>query len=268
MPRYEQLSVNKLNVNQIVANKPIGSNDYGLTPEIWESFPLLNMLVDPTLGITAGDDFASVAVTGFPYAIAGANGTCVSLTTAPSILLMTAPGTDNDECYVTYNNALSGLITLNATKDWAFEARIKVSQITTAQGVFVGLVGPSSAVGVDFMTDNTMALKVVDYLGFQIIQASDAAAIWQTAMAKTGGARVAIDSTAATAAASFVKLGMKCISGTVSFFYNGALLDTGVKTTAANFPLDVVVNPVFATKCGSAAANTLQVDWWRAAQLR
>lgn len=268
MPRYEQLSVNKLNVNQIVANKPIGSNDYGLTPEIWESFPLLNMLVDPTLGITAGDDFASVAVTGFPYAIAGANGTAVSLTTDTSILLMTAPGTDNDECFVTWNNALSGLITLNATKDWAFEARVKVSQITTAQGVFVGLVGPSSAVGADFMTDNTMALKVVDYLGFQIIQATDAAAIWQTVHCKTSGARVALDSTAATAAVSFVKLGMKSISGTISFYYNGALLDTGVKTTATNFPLDVVVNPVFATKCGTGAANTLQVDWWRAAQLR
>ena len=268
MPRYQKLSVDELNVNKIITNKALGANDYGLTPEIWESFPLMNMLVDPTIGITAGDDFASVAVTGFPYAIAGANGTAVSLTTAPSILLMTAPGTDNDECFVTYNNALSGLITLNATKNWAFEARVKVSQITTAQGVFVGLAGPSSGVGADFMTDNTMALKVIDLLGFQIIAATDVAAIWQTIHAKTSGARVAVDSTAATAAVSFVKLGMKCISGTVSFFYNGALLDTQVKTTAENFPLDVVVNPVFATKCGSGAANTLQVDWWRAAQLR
>ena len=260
MPRYENLSVNKLNVNQIVANKPIGSNDYGLTPEIWESFPLLNMLVDPTLGITDGDDFASVATTGFPYLITGANGTAVSLTTAPSILLITAPGTDNDECFVVYNNALSGLITLNASKDWAFEARVKVSQITTAQGVFVGLAGPSGAVGADFMTDNTMALKVVDYLGFQIIAATDVAAIWQTVHCKTSGARVALNTTAATAAVSFAKLGMKSISGTVSFYFNGALVSTQVKTTATNFPLDVVVNPVFATKAGTGAANTLQVD--------
>lgn len=268
MPRYENLSVNKLNVNQIVANKPIGANDYGLTPEIWESFPLLNMLVDPTLGITDGDDFASMAATGFPYKITGTNGTAVSLTTAPSILLMTAAGTDNDECDVTYNNGLSGLITLNATKDWAFEARVRVSQITAEQGVFVGLVGPSNTVADNFIADDTMILGVNDILGFQIVHATAAAAIWQTMHSKTSGARVAVDATAATAAVAFAKLGMKCISGTVSFFYNGALLDTQVKTTATNFPLDVVVNPVFATKTGKGAANTLQVDWWRAAQLR
>jgi hypothetical protein len=266
MARYEQFNVNELTVNKIIN---LGGEDSGtgLSPVIWKDFPLHSMAFDPAYGITAGDDFASMATTGFPYAIAGANGTAVSLTTAPSILLMTAPGTDNDECYVTYNNALSGLITLNATKDWAFEARVKVSQITTAQGVFVGLAGPSGGVGVDFVTDNTMALKVIDTLGFQIVAATDIAAIWQTQHSKTSGARVAVNATAATAAVAFTKLGMKSVGGTVSFYVNGKQITGTVASSAANYPLNVVVNPVFATKCGTGAANTLQVDWWRAAQL-
>jgi len=240
----------------------------GLSPDIWSDCPRLQMLLDPTVGILAGDDFPHVQVTGFPYAIAGANGTFLSVTGTPyGVARLLAPGTDNDECYVTYNNALAGLIKADATKNWWFEARVKVSQISTAQGVFVGLA-EEAGVGVDFMTDNTMALKVVDSIGFQILAATDIAAIWQTQMALNGGARAAISATAGTASVAYVKLGMKSVLGTVTFYINGVALADTTTSATANFPLDQVMCPCFATKCGSAAANSLDVDWWHAAQLR
>ena len=110
-----------------------------------------------------------------------------------------ATGADNDECYVSSNNNLAGLIKANATNDWAFEARVMINQITTAQGVFVGLSEEAGS-GVDFMTDDTMAMKVLDSIGFQIVQPTDAAAIWQTEITLNGGARVAVSATAGTAA--------------------------------------------------------------------
>ena len=268
MARYEDFSVSKLRAVKIVPTLDADSKLTGLSPDIWSGVPLLNMTVDPTIGITAGDDFASVATTGFPYAIAGANGTFLSATgTAYGVATLTAPGTDNDECYVTYNNALSGLIMADATHDWFFEAYVKPSQITTAQGVFVGLT-LEAGVSTDFMTDNTMALKVMDWIGFQIIAATDIAAVWQTVYCKTAGTRTAVNATAHTATVAYTKLGMKCVSGRVYFYVNGAVQSASVLNTATNFPLGVMLCPTFATKCGTAAVNTLKVDWWRAAQYR
>jgi hypothetical protein len=268
MSRYEEFNVTNLNVSKIFDTNGTAAGA-GRSPDIWGDCPAINMAFDPTLGIFVGDDFAVVQTDGFPYNIVGDNGTFLGLAANPyGVARLNAPGTDNDECYVQYNNGLSGLIKADATKNWWFEARVKPSQITLAQGVFIGLAEEASAVGADFMTDNTMALKVLDWIGFQIIAATDIAAVWQTVMALNGGARVAVDSTAGTPAVAWTKLGMKSYYGTVSFYINGAKLDTSVASTATNFPLDQVMLPTFATKCGQATQNTLDIDWWYAAQLR
>ena len=270
MARYENFNVGQLHVEKIdtVGGTAAGA---GKSPDIWADCPALNMLVDPTLGHFIGDDFAQANTnsftTAYEYTLAGANGTFTHLAADPNgVAVLTAPGTDNDECNV--NAALGvGCIKLDATTNWWFETRVKISQITTAQGVFVGLITDDITMGVDFMTDNTMAMKVQDALGFQIVHATDTAAIWQSMMILTGGSRVALNSTFLTASTGWLKLGMKCVSGVVTFYKNGAA--SGTTTTAAtNFPLDQYVVPAFATKCGTAAENTLSVDWWFAAQLR
>ncbi len=244
----------------------------GLSPGIWNTCPRGLMLVDPTLGHFVGDDFAFTSTESYTtakdYVLAGTNETFAATAADPNgVALISAPGTDNDEANV--NHAINpGLIKLDATTDWWFEARVKINQITTAQGVFVGLITDDITMGVDFITDDTMALKVQDSLGFQILAATDIAAIWQTEMTLTGGARVALNAIAATASTGFVKLGMKCESGAISFFIDGVAITGATTSAATNYPLDQYVVPAFATKCGSAAANTLSVDWWYAAQLR
>ncbi len=266
--RYENLNVKNLHVEKIIPVQSIGASSASVTPEIWSDFPILSMMAQPGIGIAAFDDFANMNVTGFPYSIQGANGTCLTVAATPyGVIQLLAPGTDNDECFLTWNNALTGLIKADATKDWAFEARVKLSQIAAEQGVFVGLA-EESAVGADFMTDDTMALKVVDAIGFQIVHATADAAQWQTIIQLNGGARVAVDSTAVLGSTSYMKLGMRSKSGTVTFYVDGAPLADTVASTATNFPLDQVMLPTFATKTGKAAANSLYVDWWMAAQLR
>lgn len=246
----------------------------GLSPEIWWDCPIISMMSNPVVGVVDGDDFTRVQATGFPYLITGANGTFLAV---PNVqhgqAILTATGADNDECFVTTNNNVAGLIKADASKKWWFEARVKVSQITLAQGVFVGLA-EETGVGADFMTDNTMAMKVLDSIGFQIVAATNIAAIWQTMHQLTGGARAAVQAAAATASTNFVKLGMKSTPNaagtvaTVRFYVDGVALADTVLSSATNFPLDQVMQVTFATKCGQATANTLTLDWWKAAQLR
>lgn len=244
----------------------------GRSPAIWDDCPIQQMLIDPTMGHFVGDDFTLANGESFTtaknYTLAGANGTMTHLAGDPNgVMVATAPGTDNDEANINVNSGV-GLVTLSATASWWYETRVKMNQITTAQGVFVGLVGDQITVGVDFMTDNTMALKVQDVLGFQVIHATDAAAIVQSMYNKTAGTRTAVNATLLTATTGWVKLGMRSSGGVVSFYVNGVPDGSTCLTTATNFPVDLYGVPVWATKCGSAAANTLSVDWWYAAQLR
>lgn len=244
----------------------------GLSPSIWSDCPRLQMLVDPTLGHFVGDDFTLANGESFTtaknYTLAGANGAFSHVAADPNgVALVDAPGTDNDESNVNLNTGV-GVLKLDATKNWWFETRVKINQITTAQGVFAGLITDDITMGTDFMTDDTMAMKVQDALGFQIVHATDTAAIWQSMMILTGGARAAINATLATASTSWIKLGMKSVLGTVTFYVDGVADASTTTSATANFPLDQYVVPAFATKCGSAAANTLSVDWWYAAQLR
>lgn len=240
----------------------------GLSPLIWDDCPRLQMLVNPTLGIFAGDNFDVVQATGFPYKLSGTNGTFAAVAAQmQGVARISAPGTDNDEAYLAYNNDAAGLIKADATHNWWFEARVKLSQIASEQGVFVGLA-EETGVGADFMTDHTMALKVVDSIGFQIVHATAAAAVWQSIIQLTGGARAAVNATLASGSTDWVKLGMKSVSGTVTFYVDGAANATTVLSSATNFPLDQVMEPTFATKTGKGAANSLDIDWWYAAQLR
>lgn len=246
-----------------------GSTNYGLSPAIWEDCPLAQMVVDPQYGSWDGDDFVgcsgSPLVTAHKYTLAGANGTFGAVASvAHGAAILTAPGTDNDEAFL-IGGAGAMQMKADASSTWWFEARVKINQITTAQGVFVGL---STEAGADFMTDNTMAIKVVSSIGFQIIAATDVAAIWQSIHQFATGARAAVNATLLTAAASYVKLGMKCAAGTVTFYVDGVPDATQVLSSATNFPLNAYMAATFATKCGSAAANTLTIDWWKLAQTR
>ena len=242
----------------------------GLSPLIWSDCPRLQMLVDPTLGMFVGDDFQKVQATGFPYTLyTDTTDTFTSLAgQIGGVGRLALSGTDNDEEYIVYNQA-AGIIKADATHNWWFEAKLKPSQVAAEHGIFIGLA-EEAAVGADLMNTNDMVLKVIDALGFQIISAAGGAAcaVIQTIHQLQGGARVAVDATAGTATAAFIKFGMKSILGTVTFYLDGVALDTTVTTAATNFPLDQIMCPTFGVKIGSAAAENLDIDWWYAAQLR
>ena len=242
----------------------------GLSPTIWDSCPRGQMLIDPTVGHFVGDDFAFTSTksytTAYDYTLSQSNaGTFAATASDPNgVALITATETDNDAAYVNHA-ANPGIVKLDATKNWWYETRVKLGQITKAQGIFIGFTEHGTAMGTDFLTTNTMELKVQDSFGFQILSATDIAAVWQSCF--TLAAKVVLDAALATATTGWVKLGMKSELGNISIYVNGVVVAT-TTTAATNFPLNKYMMPCFANKTGQGTANALSVDWWYAAQLR
>lgn len=242
----------------------------GLSPLIWSDCPRLQMLSDPTLGHFVGDDFTFTSTksytTAYDYTLSQSNaGTFAATASDPNgVALITATGTDNDAAYVNHA-ANPGILKMSATQNWWYEARVKISQITLAQGIFVGLTEHGTAMGTDFLATNTMELKVQDSFGFQVLSATDIAAVWQSCF--TLAAKVVLDAALATATTGWVKLGIKSVLGAITIYINGVAVAT-TTTAATNFPLDKYMMPCFAVKTGDTHASALSVDWWYVAQLR
>ena len=247
----------------------------GLSPLIWSDCPLLQMMVDPTVGIEVMDEFTRVQTTGFPYNLVGTNGTFATVAGQPygQALLSAPTGTDNNEAQLAFNNNVGGIIKCDAAKKWWFESRLKLSQIAAEGGVFVGLLEAGASADA-LMADDTMILTAsVDAIGFQFVEAvANAAPYWRTMMQLA--ARAAVSETAALASTNFVKLGMKSVPNaagtlaTVTFYVDGVALAATALSTATDFPLDQVLQIHFGVKTGKNAAFSLTLDWWKAAQLR
>ena len=244
----------------------------GLSPVIWNDCPRLQMMLDPTIGIMASDFFQTVQATGFPYEISGTNGTFTAVASAPGTALLLATGTDNDEAHIAYNADVGGLITCNASKKWWFEARVKLSQATAEGGVLVGLLEQAASQDAIMATNSMILTATLDYIGFQIVEASATALTWRTI--NQLASRTAINEAAYPASTSYIKLGMKSVPNaagtlaTVTFYVNGVALPDTVTTAGTNFPLNVTLIPQFGIKTGKSAAFSMTLNWWSAAQLK
>jgi len=228
------------------------------------------MLVDPGYGSVVGDDFLDpmIVTTAHGYVWSGANGVVTHVAAiAHGAVLVLATGADKDECYFSSGNNIRGCIVAEAASTWYFETRIKINQITTSQGVFVGLAAETGNSTSAFVDDDCTMI-VQDAIGFLIVAATDIAAVWQTVVQLTGGALVQVKAAAGTATAAYTKLGMKSVAGLVTYYIDGAPLSDQVLSSATNFPLNKNLQASWFTKCGDAHANSITIDWWKAAQTR
>lgn len=250
-----------------------GASGVGLSPLIWDDCPRLQMLLDPTIGIMAGDRFTAVQATGYPYEISGTNGTFTAVADNVGMGRISAPGTDNDEAHIAYNNDVAGLIKCDPSHKWWFETRLKLSQITVEGGVIVGLLEQAASAD-NILADNTMILTAtLDFLGFQIVEATaPATMVWRTI--NQLASRTAINEAAAVCTTSYVKLGMKSVPNsagtiaTITFYVNGVALPNTTTTAGTNFPLDKYLIPQFGVKTGAGSAFNVDINWWEAAQLK
>lgn len=246
------------------------TTNYGLSPQIWADCPIAQMLADPGFGCIDGDDFTGgVVATAHKYTLVGDTGTFAQVAGVPhGVVRVDSTAADEKEATVTAN-AVAGIVKADALSTWWYETRVKLSRATTDIGVYVGLAGEgASEIDNAFIVDATAALKVVDSIGFRILAPTATTPVWDTVMQLAGGALVSIKASAAATSTDYIKLGMKSVAGTVTFYINGTPLADTKASSAANFPLDQIMTPTWAVKNTGGATISLDIDWWKVAQTR
>ncbi|KKK88827.1 hypothetical protein LCGC14_2739260, partial [marine sediment metagenome] len=237
----------------------------GPSPLIWADCPILDMMLDPTVGYYYFDDFMGSIVD--PGAIASNGGWTVQRATAGTIgsvigvggeLHLVAAATAD---YGINAQLLNCCVKPTAGKTIWFEARVQISDIDNQ--IFVGLASTQTAIIAAGVLDESS----MSAIGFFTDEPS-ATTKYGTIVSKAGTQDTTEDIAVGLAATTWCKLGIKVTGVTkVEFFYDGLLVETGEIT--ANIPdaTELALSLVCQNEDGSST-NTLKVDWVRVAQLR
>lgn len=178
------------------------------------------------------------------------------------------------------NNQLASSPT-TVGKFW-FECRVALGDITATTGgtAVIGVASQRTLIVGDPLTTSDAMISTLDFVGFQ---RPVTAVTWDATYQATGVAPVIVKAgVSAVAAAAYVKLGMVYdpttniltyyVSGVPAstrkyLAYTGTNTSGSLATTGTDFPDGVQMGLILAVMQGSTAAQTLTIDWWRAAQL-
>lgn len=187
--------------------------------------------------------------------------------------------TDNHETWISAQGqvgVLGGIFAAisgsQAPRLTVFEARVRMSSVADDVGAFfVGLGQAGSAVA-DQKVDNTGVLADRNFIGFNTVHRNGGAAgtnaLLNTQYRRSGQAQQTVGSAVTITADTWYKLGFvydPLDSERVKFYINniqqGATLDAAA-VAATLFPSNGRLTFVAGVKNGSAAAASLDIDWW------
>ena len=185
---------------------------------------------------------------------------------------ITGAATDNNESWIQPGGAASVMALISDTagsdKLLAFEARVKVGQITET-GLFVGLSEEGLAAA-NTLVDDTGALASKDFIGFHApMAASDC--VLSFVYRKAGQtAQTVISGVHTLVADTYVNLGFvydpqEQPSKRIKIFVNNeeqSTYVTAANIAASTFPDGEELNFLFGQKAGAAAAKTSTIDGW------
>jgi hypothetical protein len=257
-----------------------GVTDTGRRPSagIWGDCPWLEIISGHRGGVAFYDDFILFSATDLvPYDILAADtGSSITglSTSEGGVIRFSLDGTDNDEVGLAFTSHASngpGMVNIDAgAGNVYFEARFRVSLITTGTlGLAIGL-GEIGIMAANTLVDDTGALVDKDFVGFRVDSASGSAldAIYNTA---SGGGESSHKAEAGTLAAStYIKVGLKYDDTLRKTFYfvNGVVCDpSGVNESATNFPDGQIMVPFVYFKDLGGTAQTHDLDWVRVCQV-
>jgi len=268
----------------------------GLSPGLWNNFPVDELLDRPMAGMNGGigffDDFARSpsAVASQALIINGYKSLTSATTTINAVHAVGAHGVaslaptttvDLAACLQAYGGKGSPFsLTPGDAKDVVFEARWNVSSITlTSVSVFLGLAAVDATAAVDTLfTNGTHVMKVFTHFGFSLCEGSQAriagtngyqsAGRLNVTHARTGAANIVWNQTdlAQLVAGTYVKTGFRFnpVTRTVSLWVNGsevlAATISAAVTGAALWP-NAGLSPLLIAKCGANFTGVLNVDW-------
>lgn len=258
-------------------------NSYtGLSPKLWQNFPLASVQQDRNRGFWAMIDGRSVGPN------ASTSGGTVSEANGPLTTFLSQGGaianadtssvgsgikcsSDGDNEGVVLAQLWTPFKIAYQGRPFIFEARVKSDTIAdTKHGIFVGLVEaitPSATVPI------TAAGAIADQniVGFHRLEGDGDQ--FDTIYKANGVTQVSVQQDAVTIVAdTWVKLGMYFDGTTLKFYKNGDVLST-TKTipsgAGTDFPNDVNLGLVFSMLNATASSpGAAYLDWMIAAQLR
>ncbi len=234
----------------------------GPSPLVWADCPLLDIMLDPTVGFQYFDDYlGQIDVTtadGYVITAVTSGGIAPVITEDGGVMLVDSQGnaTADDGVNVQLTNCLVKPL---AGRKIYFEARVKMNDTSANISQFyIGLAGVDATLIATGVVDD-----VVDKAGFyrQSNTTGDRLSIINS---RTSEEEISADK-ATTVDDTYIKLGM-VIDGitSVAYYVDGVLVDTHV--TANAVPNAVMCLSYVAQTEGASKDAELSVDWVRIAQ--
>lgn len=238
------------------------------------------------------DDFMSFQATTLegPYKILETGGdggitieqVASTATRKGTVALTMDAGTNEDEAVLQWGRGLGAPFYL-ANNDLAFECCIAISAITASKwSIGVGLGEVSMGATDGLFVDTTGALADKNFLGFVKLYAEagvfDGSYKADGQTYQNGATKTKLDSLATftASATTYKKLGFRYRAHprTIEWYVDGVMPGgqtapaklTATEIDAATFPDDVFLAPIIGAKGTTAAALTINMDWWACAQ--
>ena len=227
---------------------------------IWSNLPsVADLLRDPSLGRWVDTRYGNTGWTSNSDTSA-----VLDRGTAGEFTLFTSA--DNDECGLVFNQ--NGFKIGSGSGKLAFEARLKLSIVNKAHGMFIGLC--SEMARTNFLNDTgAVAVNTRDYFGLSVPEADpDGGDLFAL---ESGGTQVTLDADAvAFTADTYVKFGFY-YNGTDVITYNAgtAIGDNALAAEIASttFPTNISMAPAMWVKGGATDDYTVTVAWLRCIQI-
>lgn len=264
-----------------------GAITRGLSPAIWQAYGFIGgNQYDPSLFPFFFDDFADLGV----YTSAASRGGYitfqdggVTIRQAPDavnsegvfgVLEISHDGNAHDDGNFELGSGVAGLVRIDDTVRYrsvvAAEARIKVTTVVVGGLSFALGLGQPGIYAENMVVDTSGNLVVKDFVGFQVLQASNSEI--DTVYAMASGSLVKVKDNAGTVVSdTWIKLGMVYdpmaeTNKKMKYFIDGVELGTSVTdvliAAGTPFPLDEELTLCLGTKILAASATTFYMDWW------
>jgi hypothetical protein len=250
----------------------------GLSGPIWSSCPFEEIMIDPSYGHGYKTDFTTfggtVTTNVGTYAADGVGGIkSFEDTTGTSILQLdntvseyaggvirgTMPATDNHQVSMEFGYGNGGSFIVGAGIKSFFEARIRLTTLTTELCFFVGLAEAGLSVNDGLWADNATTTGTKDLLGFCINSAT--ATVLRPCYGVNGTATTLVTTTKTLTSATWYKVGVLCDGKYIHFYIDGVEYGTPILTTDTNVPDGILLTPFWGMKNGAATARTFDLDW-------
>jgi hypothetical protein len=266
-------------MNPVTVTKNLdGDTTSGPSPAIWKDCPILDIIVDPGVGYHFFDDFLNTpvlstgATTGLYTTFADTGTTLTQVATETGgVFRIVTDTTDNDEAWLTTggNTGVMGVINTaaNSGKKLWFEARVRPNQITNGNWL---LALAEEGLAAENTLSDAGAIADKDVIGFSVSEDDSDGIDFVYNTASGGGVTRSSPIKVLAAASTWVKLGITYDPAIgIYYFVDGLVYNaTAVAASATNIPDTQELALLLGVKNNGTTAVSLDIDWWRFAQLR